>query len=70
MAANLALTDAILDGHAPAGLVDTIALNAAVGLWICGRVPDVRSGLAPAKELLLGGAVRARIAATKEFFRS
>jgi anthranilate phosphoribosyltransferase len=70
VAANLALTDAILDGRAPAGLADTIVLNAAVGLWICGRVPDVRSGLVPARELLLGGAVRARIAATKEFFRS
>jgi hypothetical protein len=70
VAANLALTDAILDGQAaPAGLADTMVLNAAVGLWICGRVPDVRSGLAQAKELLLGGAVRAKIAATKEFFR-
>ena len=70
VAANLALTDAILDGHAPTGLADTIVLNAAVGLWICGRVSDVRSGLGQAKELLLGGAVRAKIAATKEFFRS
>jgi len=70
VAANLALTEALLDGRAPAGLADTIALNAAVGLWICGRVPDVRSGIAQAQELLLGGAVRARIAATKEFFRS
>lgn len=68
LAANLALTEAILDGKGPAGLVDTIALNAAVGLWICGRTADVRSGIAPARELLLGGAVRARIAATKEFF--
>jgi anthranilate phosphoribosyltransferase len=70
VAANLALTEAILDGRAPAGLADTIALNTAVGLWICGRVPEVRSGIAQAQELLLGGAVRARIKATQEFFRS
>ena len=48
VAANLALTDAILDGKAPAGLADTIVLNTAVGLWICGRVPEVRTGR-PAK---------------------
>ena len=33
------------------------ALNAAVALWVCGRTPDVRTGVERAKELLLGGAV-------------
>jgi anthranilate phosphoribosyltransferase len=68
--ANLAIVDAILDGRAPAGLVDTIVFNAATALWICGRTQSVAEGVAPARELLLGGAVRAKIAATKEFFRS
>jgi anthranilate phosphoribosyltransferase len=68
LAANLGLTEAILAGRAPAGLVDTIALNAAVGLWICGRNADIRSGLAQARDLLLGGAVRRKITATREFF--
>ena len=68
--ANLAIVDALLAGHAPAGLVDTIVLNAAVAMWIVGRVPTVKDGLAPARELLLGGAVKNKIAATKEFFRS
>jgi anthranilate phosphoribosyltransferase len=49
-------------------LVDTIVLNAATGLWITGRVPTVRDGLGLAREKLLGGAVRAKIAATREFF--
>jgi anthranilate phosphoribosyltransferase len=69
LAANLALVDALLDGRGPAGLADTIVLNAAVGLWICGRTAGVKEGLAPARELLLGGAVRKKITATREFYR-
>jgi anthranilate phosphoribosyltransferase len=69
LAANLVLVDALLDGRGPAGLVDTIVLNAAVGLWICGRTAGVKEGLVPARELLLGGAVREKIAATREFYR-
>jgi len=68
--ANLAAVEAILDGRGPAGLVDTIVLNAAVGLHIAGRAASIRDGLAPARELLLGGAVAAKIKATKEFYRT
>ncbi|MBP6508673.1 MAG: anthranilate phosphoribosyltransferase [Opitutaceae bacterium] len=68
LAANLALTEAILAGRGPRGLTDTIVLNTAVALWICGRIPDARSGIEQARELLLGGAVRAKIAATREFY--
>ena len=67
--ANLATVEAILAGRGPAGLVDTIVLNSAVALHLTGRVSTIREGLAPARELLLGGAVRAKIAATKEFYR-
>ncbi|MDI1337860.1 MAG: anthranilate phosphoribosyltransferase [Lacunisphaera sp.] len=70
LAANLAIVDAVLAGRGPAGLVDTIVLNAAVGLHITGRATTIRDGLAPARELLLGGAVAKKIAATKEFYRS
>jgi anthranilate phosphoribosyltransferase len=70
VAANVAMVDALLAGRAPAGLVDTIVLNAAVALWIVGKVGEVREGLAPARDLLLGGAVKKKIAATKEFYRS
>ena len=70
LAVNLAIVDAVLAGQAPVGLVDTIVLNAAVAMWIVGRVPSVREGLAPARELLLGGAVKQKIAATREFYRS
>lgn len=70
VAANLAMVEAILGGHAPKGLVDSIVLNAAIGLWIVRRVKNVAEGIAPAREFLLGGAVRRRIAAMREFFRS
>jgi anthranilate phosphoribosyltransferase len=70
VAANIAIVDALLTGRAPAGLVDTIVLNAAVALWIVGKVASVREGLAPARELLLGGAVKKKIEATREFYRS
>lgn len=66
---NLAIVDALLAGRAPKGLVDTIALNAAIGLWITGRTASVADGVGQAKDLLLGGAVKAKIAATREFFQ-
>ena len=70
VAANLSMVEAILAGRGAAGLVDTVVLNSAVALHIAGRVASIREGLAPARELLLGGAVKAKIAATKEFYRS
>ena len=68
LAANLAITEAILAGRGPRGLVDTIALNAAIGMWIVGARPSVREGVEHARELLLGGAVAKKIAATREFY--
>ncbi|HEX3729270.1 MAG TPA: anthranilate phosphoribosyltransferase [Opitutaceae bacterium] len=68
--ANRALIDSLLAGRGPAGLADTIALNASVALWICGRTQAPAEGVAQAKEALVGGAVRRKIEATREFFRS
>ncbi|WP_221029027.1 anthranilate phosphoribosyltransferase [Actomonas aquatica] len=65
---NVGIVNAVLDGKGPRGLVDTITLNAAIGLWVTGKVDSVRDGLPAARECLLGGGVRAKIAATKEFF--
>ena len=70
LTANVAIVEALLAGRAPVGLVDTIVLNAAVAMWIVGKTISVRDGLAPARELLLGGAVARKIAATREFYRS
>lgn len=68
VAANLKLVSDLLDGHGPTGLVDTIVLNAAVGLWLVGRVNDPREALRECRNLLLGGPVRAKIEATRDFF--
>ena len=70
LAENMAIVEALLAGRGARGLVDTIALNAAVALWIVGKVATVREGIQPARELLLGGAVQKKIAATREFYRS
>lgn len=68
--ANLTIVDALLAGRGPVGLVNTIVLNAAVAMWIVGKVSNVREGLGLARELLIGGAVKQKIAATREFYRS
>jgi anthranilate phosphoribosyltransferase len=68
LAANLALTDALVSGGGPAGLADTIAFNAAVALWIVGARPEIRPAIAESRAWLRGGAVRRKIAATREFF--
>lgn len=70
VADNLAITEAILANKAPRGLMDTLLAVAAMGLWIAGRQPDLRSGVPVARELLLGGAVAKKIAATRDFYRS
>lgn len=70
VATNLEIANAVLNGRGPDALVDTIVWNAAVGLWMTGRVPSVAEGLPQARELLLGGAVAAKVAATREFFSS
>lgn len=68
VAENVAIVDAILDGRAPPVLIDTLLFNAATALWLTRTVPTVRDGVELARERLLGGAVRAKIAATREFY--
>jgi anthranilate phosphoribosyltransferase len=70
LATNLELTDAVLAGRGPRGLVDTIVLNAAIGMWIVGKRPTVLAGIDDARALLLGGAVAKKIADTREFYAS
>jgi anthranilate phosphoribosyltransferase len=68
VAANLAIADALAGGAGPRGLADTIALNGAVALWLAGGRPDVRGSIGEARDLLLGGAVRRKIADTRDFY--
>jgi len=67
---NLTLLDRVLDGTAPSGLIDTIVLNGATGLYIAGRAESIRDGVAPAREQLLGGGVKDLISRTSAFYES
>lgn len=68
LATNVAIVEALLAGKGPVGLVDTIALNAAISMWIVGRATSVGEAVGVARELLLGGAVKRKIAATRDFY--
>ena len=67
---NLKLTERLIGGTAPRGLEDTIVLNAAVAFWLTGRTQAIPDGIAEARILLTGGAVKKKIADTRAFFRS
>jgi len=66
--ANLSIVAALADGGGPRGLADTIALNAAAGLWITRARPEVATAIPEARELLLGGAVRRKIEQIRAFY--
>ncbi len=68
--ANLAIAGALAGGGGPRGLADTIALNSAVALWITGARPDVRGAIGEARDILLGGAVKGKIADTRAFYEA
>ncbi|HMD60567.1 MAG TPA: anthranilate phosphoribosyltransferase [Opitutaceae bacterium] len=67
---NLAIATDLAGGGGPRGLADTIALNSAVALWVAGARADALGSIGEARELLLGGAVRRKIADTRDFFGS
>jgi anthranilate phosphoribosyltransferase len=68
VAENLAMVDRLAGGGGPRGLADTVALNAATALWLAGARPDVRGTIAEAREILLGGSVRRKLAQTRDFY--
>ncbi len=71
---NLRLLDDLLQGSAPAGLADTICLNAGAALLAAGRVSGafpragLQAGVAAARALLTGGAVREWLQKARSFF--
>ena len=65
---NLSLLEAVAAGRGPAGLADSIVLNTALGLWITGRTGGATAGLPLARDLVLGGAMKKKIADTREFW--
>ncbi len=67
---NLRILDELLDGKAPAGLADTISLNVAASLMIVGKCESIEDGIEIARDVILGGALKKKLADTKEFYAS
>lgn len=67
---NVALFHQVIEGTAPAGLMDSIFLNAGVGFYTVGHVKTIEEGVEFARELLRSGAVKAHVDKTVEFYHS
>lgn len=67
-AANAAILARLVAGDAPRGLVDTVAINAAAGLYVAGRYSSIREAVPEARDLLVGGAVAAWLKRARTFF--
>ncbi len=61
---NLRIFQEILDGTGNQGLVDTILFNAGAAFWVAGKA----DGVALARDLLLGGAVRDWLGLARDFY--
>lgn len=66
---NVKRFEQMLDGAEKGGLLDTIALNAAAGLYIVSAVSDIQTGVSRAKDALLGGEVKRWLRQAREFYR-
>ncbi|MDR1498643.1 MAG: anthranilate phosphoribosyltransferase [Puniceicoccales bacterium] len=66
---NREMFERFLNGGASRGLRDTIVFNAAASLWVAGRVPSVRDGIALAYGLLEDGTTRRYVERLREFYR-
>lgn len=66
---NAQLLEDLLDHRAPAGLRDTVCLNAGAALWVAGRAGNLATGVEEARRLLAGGEVKDWLGRAREFFR-
>jgi anthranilate phosphoribosyltransferase len=65
---NLELLRLVLDHRAPAGLIDSILLNAGVAFFTVGHTGTIREGVERGRDLLQSGEVKKLVARTTEFF--
>ncbi|MGJ8639948.1 MAG: anthranilate phosphoribosyltransferase [Opitutaceae bacterium] len=68
---NLATMNQLLSGKSegvPAGLRDSVLLNAGAALWIAAEASDLESGVARARELLDSGSVAQWLERVKQFY--
>jgi anthranilate phosphoribosyltransferase len=66
---NAQILEDLLDNRAPAGLRDTVCLNAGAALWISGRTGNLPTGVDEARRLLANGEVKNWLRRAREFFR-
>lgn len=66
---NLEILGRLLDGKANSALEDSVVANAAAAFYVVGRHASVREGIAEARDLLLGGAAKAKIEQTEAFYK-
>ena len=67
---NKAILEDILAGNGRAGLVDTLALNAAAAFLILEKVDSLAEGEALAREIILGGALRTWLDKAQAFYKA
>jgi anthranilate phosphoribosyltransferase len=65
---NAKILEDLLDNRAPAGLRDTVCLNAGAALWVAGRTGNLKSGVDEARRLLATGEVKGWLQRAREFF--
>lgn len=68
-ARNAQILEALLDNRAPAGLRDTVCLNAGAALWVAGRTGSMSCGVDESRRLLAGGEVKHWLKRAREFFQ-
>ena len=66
---NLAILHRLLEGKATPALEESVVANAAAAFYVAGRHVSVGAGVEEARDLLLGGAVKAKIEQTEAFYK-
>lgn len=67
---NLRILEYLMDGSAPAGLEDSVCLNAGVAIWITGKHGDLATCIEIARETLTEGTLKAWIKRLKSHSRT
>lgn len=66
---NIAMFSDLLVGGVSDGLMDTLCLSAGTALWVAGQAADPAAGARRAREIVLGGELRAEARRLREAFR-
>lgn len=67
---NIAMFSDLLVGGVADGLLDTLCLSAGTALWVAGQAADPAAGAARAREIVLGGELRAQARRLREAYRA